>query len=333
VTLTVAVTGATGIFGRALCARLEHDPAVERVLGLARRPFDPAEHGFDKMEFRPADVLDRVALDAAFAGADVVCHLAFTVLDRGMDADQVERINVDGSRNVFAAAAGAGARRIVYASSVAAYGAHADNPVPITEDQPTRGNAGFYYAEHKAAVEALLDDFEVGNPGVEVTRLRPCVTVGPNSVDLFRGPLPVPIVGVLLSPLLPFPLPDPGVAPFQLVHEDDVAEAFALAITAPRTHGTFNVAGGGTITLGELASTLGAIRVPVPGGIMRRAVDAAHRLRVAPTTGDWLDMLRHPVIVDTARLRVQLGWVPRFDTRTALQDMVDCYRQASPLPG
>lgn len=328
---TVAVTGATGIFGKALCARLEADPDVERVLGLARRPFDPAEHGFTKMEFRSADVLEREQLDAAFAGADVVCHLAFTVLDRGMEAGRVERINVEGSANTFAAATAAGARRIVYASSVAAYGAHADNPVPILEDHPTRGNAGFYYAEHKAAVEGLLDELEIGNPGVEVVRLRPCVTVGPNSLDLFRGPLPAPVVGVLLSPLLPFALPDPGVAPFQLVHEADVAEAFALAITSEQAHGAFNVAGGGTITLGELASALGAIRLRVPGGVMRKVVDVAHRFRIAPTTGDWLEMLRHPVVVDTTKLRTELGWVPAYDTRTALGDMLACYRDRMPL--
>jgi putative NADH-flavin reductase len=160
---TVAVTGATGIFGKALCALLQDDPRVDRIVGVARRPFDPGRHGWTKMVFRSADVQDPDALDDAFAGADVVCHLAYAVLSRGMPEERIRQINVDGSRNVFAAAVRAGASRLVYASSIAAYGAHPDNPVPIAEDFPTRGNDHFYYSHHKSQVEAILDELPASN--------------------------------------------------------------------------------------------------------------------------------------------------------------------------
>ena len=68
------------------------------------------------------------------------------------------------------------------------------------------------YAEHKAEVETFLDSYESNHPDIEVVRIRPCVVVGPNSVDLFRGPLPTPLVGIFLSRLLPTPVPDPGIA-------------------------------------------------------------------------------------------------------------------------
>ena len=328
---TVAITGATGIFGRALAARLEKDPAVQRVVGVARRAFDPQEHGFDKMEFRSGDVGKPEQLDAAFAGCDVVVHLAFTVLDRGVHPEQVRLINVDGSLNVFEAAVRAGVRRIVYASSIAAYGAWPDNPVPITESHPTRGNPGFYYAEHKAQVEVFLDSFCHTHPDVEVVRIRPCVVVGPNSVDLFRGPLPTPLVGIFLSPLVPKPLPDPGMSPAQFVHEADVAEVFRLAIVNEGVRGAFNLAGGGEIAPAELARMLGAIRLPIPPGVAKRLVDVAYHARISPTGSPWIDMMRHPVLVDTTRARTELGWVPRFDSRTALEDMLECFRQAAPL--
>ena len=328
---TVAITGATGIFGRALCARLQEDPAVDRIVGVARRPFDPSEHGWTKMEFRPGDVLRPEQLDAAFDGADVVVHLAFTVLDRGMHPEQVRLINVEGSANAFAAAAKAGVKRIVYASSIAAYGAWPDNPVPILESHPTRGNPGFYYAEHKSEVEHLLDGFESRHADIEVVRIRPCVVVGPNSVDLFRGPLPTPLVGIFLSRLLPTPLPDPGLAPMQFVHEDDVAEVFALATTAKHASGAFNLAGGGTMQPAELAQALGAIRVPVPKGLTKRLIDVAYRARISPTGSEWVDVTAHPVIVDSTRAREELGWVPRYDTRTALEDMLVRFRAARPL--
>ena len=66
--LTVAVTGPTGTFGLALMPLLQQDDQVDRVIGIARRPFDPAQHGWTKMEYRRGDVRDVDALRTAFAG-------------------------------------------------------------------------------------------------------------------------------------------------------------------------------------------------------------------------------------------------------------------------
>ena len=321
---TVAITGATGIFGRALAERLDGDGAVDSIVGIARRPFDPAGAGLERMVYRRADVLDADALDAAFAGSEVVCHLAFTVTGRRVDPVVARRVSVDGSHNVFAAAVRAGVRRLVYASSVAAYGAHPDNPVPITEDAPTRGNAGFRYGQHKAEVEAILDAYEAAHPELEVVRLRPCVVVGPRSAEAFRGPFPPLVLRLLLNAPVPKVLPDPGLAVLQLVHEDDVAEAFALAITHPDARGAYNVAGAGTLHPADLARELGAVRVPVPLPVARAALDVAARLGVSPIDAPWLDATRHPIIVDTTRLR-RLGWVPTYDTRTALDAVLAAY--------
>jgi len=137
--LTVAVTGPTGQIGTAAVTALERDPAVERIHGMARRPFDPASMGWLKTTYRQGDILDRGAVDALVADADVVIHLAFVIMG---SRDESQRVNVAGTRNVFQACA-SGAyrgrpRRLVYTSSVAAYGYHPDNPVPLTEDVSTR---------------------------------------------------------------------------------------------------------------------------------------------------------------------------------------------------
>jgi len=60
--LTVAVTGPTGTFGFGLVPLLQHDERIGRLVGIARRPFDPAEHGWTKMEYRRGDVRDPAAL-------------------------------------------------------------------------------------------------------------------------------------------------------------------------------------------------------------------------------------------------------------------------------
>ncbi len=89
------------------------------------------------MEYRQGDVRDPDALREAFRDADVVVHLAFMITGIA-SAQTIRAINVDGTLNAFRAAREAGAKRFVYASSVAAYGFHPDNPLGMTGDWPTR---------------------------------------------------------------------------------------------------------------------------------------------------------------------------------------------------
>jgi len=151
--LTVAVTGPTGEIGKSFISALERSPEVERVIGMARRPFDLGAQGWEKTEYRRGDILDRAAVEGLVADADAVVHLAFVIVaGRG----ESREINLTGSRNVFEAAAAAGAKRLVYTSSVAAYGFHRDLPELIDEDEPARGTARHPYSADKAEVERCL---------------------------------------------------------------------------------------------------------------------------------------------------------------------------------
>src|ERR671934_1056506 len=159
--LTVAVTGPTGDLGIALVDPLERSRRVKRIVGMARRPFDPAEAGWKKTEYRQGDVQDRESVRDAVKGSDVVVHLAFAILSA---SDSTRQVNVDGSRIVFEEAAKAGAERICYASSVAAYGFHSDNPNWLTEDIPPRGTPEHFYSAQKAEVEEVLSRVLEGRP-------------------------------------------------------------------------------------------------------------------------------------------------------------------------
>jgi len=147
--LTVAVTGPTGTFGFGLMPLLQADDRVAKIVGIARRPFDPAGYGWTKLEYRRGDVRDPATLREAFASADIVVHLAFLITG-GASAEVIRAVNVDGTLNAFRAAAEAGARRFVYASSVAAYGFHPDNPVGMTEEWPVRPAARLFYAQERS---------------------------------------------------------------------------------------------------------------------------------------------------------------------------------------
>lgn len=334
--LTVAVTGPTGEIGRALLRALEREPSVARVETMGRRDFDPAAAGLAKARYRRGDVTDRAAVTRLVEGADVVVHLAFAIFER---AEQARDVNVAGSRNVFEAALDAGARRLVYTSSIAAYGFHTDTPPLVNEEHPARGSQDHPYSAQKADVERLLANVARGSDaGVYV--FRPCIVAGPTATMLVDR---IPYValqrrmpGALRRAIAALPalrpvIPDPGV-PFQLVHEDDVARALVLAITGAGPPGTYNLAADGEVTLSELAGALGYYRVRVPSGAVEATATIVSRIPMLPVETRWIAALRVPLRADSANARVKLGWEPRYDAHATLAELVAGARERGLLP-
>ncbi len=321
--LTVAVTGPTGTFGAGLVPLLQDDDRVRRVVGVARRPFDPAERGWTKMTYRPGDVRNADALREAFTGADVVVHLAFLIT--GNDTRETTRaVNVDGTLTAYRAAVAAGARRFVHASSVAAYGFHPDNPERISEDWPTRPAARLFYAQEKAEVEQLLTAEAAGTPGTALYLLRPSVVLGPNAVgakDVLPGPL-APLGRRLFGRPRRLPVPVPLLAPelpVQFVHEDDVGRALQLCVVAAGPPGPYNIAGDGVLTLADVVREFGGLPIPLPAAPAQLAARGAARLPFLPPAAEWVEALSRPAIMDTSRAKERLGWQPRHTGLEALR--------------
>jgi nucleoside-diphosphate-sugar epimerase len=310
--LTVAVTGPTGDIGRALLRTLDADPEVGRVLGMARRPFDPGQFGLTKTEYRQGDVLDRDAVQALADEADVLVHLAFIIVG---GREETRSVNLEGSRNVFEAAAGS-VRRLVYTSSVAAYGFHADNPQPLTEDVPARGTDAHYYSAQKAELEETLRE-ALGDTDVEAYVFRPCIVAGGDALALVRS-FPAPMRKL---PVAKPVLPDPG-TPFQLVHTEDVATALAAAVRGDGPPGVYNLAGDGTIHVSDLARAFGWLSVPAPKAGLDAIAELLGRIPLMPPQASWINAFRVPVVMDTTRARTQLKWEPAFDTLNTLEDTV-----------
>jgi nucleoside-diphosphate-sugar epimerase len=324
--LTVAVTGPTGTFGAGLVPLLEQEPRVGRVVGIARRPFRPADHGWSKMSYRRGDVRDTELLREAFQGVDAVVHLAF-VITGNASRRTIREINVDGTLRAFRAAAASGVRRFVYASSVAAYGFHGDNPIGMTEDWPVRPADRLFYAREKAELEQALAEEARRHPGLDLYLLRPSVVVGPNVLGgkaLLPGflrplnrfvpdrprRLPVPVV-------LPVPL-----LTMQLVHESDVGQALLRCALGEGPPGAYNIAGDGTVTAADVARAFGVVPVPLPAGPVRGAARLVSRLPLLPPAAEWAEAASHPSIMDTTRAKTQLGWTPRYTAQAALHDTV-----------
>ncbi|HEX8122233.1 MAG TPA: NAD-dependent epimerase/dehydratase family protein [Solirubrobacteraceae bacterium] len=328
--LTVAVTGPTGEIGKPFVQALERTRDVARILGMARRPFDPSSHGWRKTEYRQGDITSREDVDALVADADVVVHLAFIVLGA---SDATREINLEGSRNVFRAAVEAkGVERLVYTSSVAAYGFHQDNPQPLDEDVPTRGTEAHPYSAQKAELEKVLQEETDGKLDTYV--FRPCIVAGPDARMLIDA-IPYVRIGEKLPgvvralfdqvPVLKPVIPDPGV-PFQLVHHDDVAQALKAAVLGKGEPGVYNLAGDGEMTMSDLADALRWYSVPVPDLAVDATAEIVSRIPFLPAEATWVNAGRVPVVMSTEKARRQLKWKPKHDTKSTLRQTVDAAR-------
>jgi nucleoside-diphosphate-sugar epimerase len=322
---TIAITGPTGTFGYGLIPLLQSDARVERIIGIARRPFDPSAEGWSKMEYRQGDVRDRDTLRRAFIGADAVAHLAFAIYGNAT-RETLREINVQGTINAFHAAIDAGVRKFVYASSVAAYGFHGDNPIGITEEQPVRGSR-LFYSQEKAEIEENLQAIASEHPEIELTLFRPTIVLGPHAAGAGAEAIPGPLRGLargLAGWLGELPVPFPAVPPpqpLQFVHESDVGQAFRLALTRDdRPAGTYNLAGDGTLTGEEVLRELGFTPLPVPAAVTKIAARAVLQVPGRLPAADWSEAALHPLVVDSTKAKEQLGWEPSYTSVEALRD-------------
>jgi UDP-glucose 4-epimerase len=330
--LTVTVTGPTGDLGIALVSALERSRAVKRIVGMARRPFDPSEAGWKKTEYRQGDVQDEASVRDAVKGSDVVVHLAFAILSA---SDATHAVNVEGSRIVFEEAAKAGAERICYASSVAAYGFHQDNPDWLTEEIAPRGTPEHFYSAQKAEVEQVLANTLMRRRKTSAYVFRPCIVAGPRAQTLLEEipyvrlseAMPSAVVRLLESlPMLKPVVPDPGTR-FQLVHEDDVASAFVAGVLAKGPPGPYNLAGGGTLRMSDLAGALGWYSIPIPELAVDATAEVISRLPMTPPQLAWIHSVRKEVLMKTDRARKELKWRPRHSSRGTLKELVAAHRR------
>lgn len=319
--MRIVVTGATGNVGSQLVPQLLAAPEVTSVVGIARRlPPAPDPH----VEWHALDVAEDDLLPA-FAGADVVVHLAW-LLQPAHDPDEMRRVNVQGSRRVLDALVEAGVPVLLHASSVGVY-APGPNAPAVDESHPATGISTSVYSRHKAQVEAMLDVLEHEHPERRVVRMRMGLVLQASAASAiaryFLGPfIPQSLVRRSLLPVMPrVPL-----LAIQAVHAEDAARAYVLAATRP-VSGAFNIAADPVLDPASLARLLGARQVPVPLAVVRAAVDLTWRLHLQPTDPGWVDLGTLGPVMDCGRALDELGWVPRYDAGEALLDLLDGMRR------
>lgn len=292
----ILITGAGGHVGRALIGALTgHELLTTDMRAIDGVPFARLDVTGDDPTASPDAVI------GAF-GPDVVVHLASIVTPpKGASRDFAWRVDVQGTRKVLEACLTHNVRRIVVTSSGAAYGYHADNPVPLREDDALRGNVEFPYADHKRQVEEMLAQARRDHPTFEQVVLRVGTVLGEgveNQITaLFRKPRLLALRG--------------SDSPFVFIWTQDLARILLRAATDGPA-GIFNVAGDGAMSVSDLAEAMGKPVLRLPPALLRTALAIARPLRLSQYGPEQVGFLQYRPVLDNSRLKSEFGYVPEL---------------------
>ncbi len=303
------ITGGSGYIGTRLTELLVGREETERVLNVDVKP--PAVP-WPKTEYVRGDIRDRAQMRELLEREqpDALIHLAFLlnpIRDEGLMYD----IDVNGTQAVLEAASLAGTEQVLVTSSGTAYGAFPDNPVPIAEDHPVRGQPDFSYARDKADADRVCQLWAADHPDRVMTIVRPCIVFGPN-VDNY-------IVRAWSEGAF-LPIMDGVEGEFQLVHEDDVVTALTGLLDA-REGGAFNIAGDGLMTWRESANLIGQRVQELKFKTAYRISSVMWKLhapKLEAPPGN-LNFVRYPWILSNEKLKASVGWEPTYDTRETFE--------------
>ena len=306
----VLITGAAGYLGRQLATELSArvaTGAIGAVVGSDVREWDAASRPA-ALAWVTRDVREP-GLDAVLRGhrIDVVVHLAAIVTPGPTSTRAFEYdVDVNGTRAVLDACLAASVRRIVVTSSGAAYGYYADHPAFIGEDWPIRGNEAFAYAWHKRLVEEMLAGERRDHPALEQVVLRVTAVLGAtvnNQITaLFERPR---LLALGDAP-----------SPFTFVHDADVVQVLARAVTSPVT-GVFNVAGDGALTIDEIARLMYKPVLRLPPWLLSAVLRVARPLGLTRYGAEQVMFLRYRPVLANTKLKATFGYVPRYTSREA----------------
>ena len=302
---TVAITGISGNLGRALARHLA--PAAS-LIGIDRRPY--ADEGTGAEHWQVDRRKARVEEPFKARRIDALVHMG-VVHDRSLLSSEVHDLNVAGTHRLLDLCQRHGVRKVVVLSSANVYGPAPDNSSFLREETPLLATARRGDMRDLVEIDMYAQSFLWRQPEIETVVLRPVNVVGPTvrnaPTRYLRAERPFTALGF-----------DPMV---QLIHEEDVCRALALALR-PGVRGVFNVAGPGELPLSIILRELGREPVPVPHFMLRPLLRWLGTERAGAFPPEEVDHLLFPCTVDGSRAVSELGWAPSRSLRETIRSVL-----------
>ena len=311
----VLVTGACRFLGGYLTARLAQNPLIKGVIAVdAIAPSKDMLRRMGRAEFVRADIRNPFIAKVSRNGdVDTVVHAAAaSYAPRSGGSAALKELNVMGAMQLFAACQKApSVRRVVLKSTSEVYGSNAHDPVMFTEDSSSRRPFRDGFAKDSLDIEGYVRGLGRRRPDIAVTILRLANMIGPAMDTTLSRYLAGPVVPTMFG----------RDARLQLLHEQDALGALERAAMAGKA-GTFNIGADGIIMLSQAIRRAGRIPLPVPG-FGAWALDSLRRAnRYTEITRDQFDYLSYGRVMDTSRMRAELGYQPKWTTAEAFDDYV-----------
>ncbi|OBF24319.1 hypothetical protein A5725_06845 [Mycobacterium kubicae] len=309
----VLVTGACRFLGGYLTARLAQNPLINRVIAVdAIAPSKDMLRRMGRAEFVRADIRNPFIAKVIRSGeVDTVVHAAAaSYAPRAGGSAALKELNVMGAMQLFAACQKApSVRRVVLKSTSEVYGSSAHDPAVFTEDCSSRRPFREGFAKDSLDIEGYVRGLGRRRPDIAVTILRLANMIGPAMDTTLSRYLAGPLVPTMFG----------RDARLQLLHEQDALGALERAAMAGKA-GTFNVGANGVIMLSQAIRRAGRIPLPVPGfGVW--ALDSLRRAnRYTEINREQFDYLSYGRVMDTTRMRTELGFEPKWSTAEAFDD-------------
>ncbi|RJQ87343.1 MAG: SDR family oxidoreductase [Desulfobacteraceae bacterium] len=304
---SVLVTGADGYIGRQVISALAADRRQLTTLVASDLRLVPPERQLPGVIYQAADI-GSSELARAFEQyrVEAVVHLAAVIPGKRSDRQMEYQVDVLGTQNVLEACVKTGVRQLIYTSSGAAYGYHADNPAWLDESDPVRGNEEFAYSHHKRLVEEMLARCRNEHPELSQLIFRPGTILGAGTrnpiTNMFDQPRITGIKGVD--------------SPFVIIWDRDVVGAILKGIFEGG-RGIYNMAGDGVLTLPEMARLLDKPYRALPAWLVSAVLWAGKRLGLTQYGPEQVRFLRYRPVLSNRRLKEEFGFIPQKTTREA----------------
>jgi UDP-glucose 4-epimerase len=311
----VLVTGVGGELGGRLLARLGNNPDFDRIIGVdTTPPRKTVLHRLGRAEFVRADIRNPlIAKVLADAKVDTVVHASTTCHPAGpARRGAIKEINVIGTMRLLAACQrSAWVRKLVVKSTAAVYGAGARSPAVFTEDSELIPSSTSGYAKDAVEMEGYVRGLARRRPDITVTTARFTNLIGPDVDTVLSRYFALPVVPTVLG----------YDARLQLLHSSDALAVLETA-TLEDKPGVFNVGSDGVLTLSQAIRRAGRVELPVPRAVIPSIAKMLRGARVVDFSEDQVRLLNYGRVVDTARLKQDFGYRPRWTTTAAFDDYV-----------